>query len=94
MSDYPKKIHVAEGKSEDCDSCWRRINEHDCGADEGSPKVTKAVRKPRQQVQDCVLVRGEDVAQICTVQDVLEGREDLDPDRRSPFGRDEPIDFC
>lgn len=32
-------------------------------------------------------MRGEDVAQVRTVEDVLEGGEDTDPYRRSPFAR-------
>lgn len=33
-------------------------------------------------------VGGEDVGQVCAVEDILQGRQHLDPDVRSIFGGD------
>lgn len=44
-----------------------------------------------------MLMRREDIAQVGTIKDVFQCREDLDPDRWSIFARDESakvVNFC
>jgi hypothetical protein len=47
--------------------------------------MADAIRKPCEKVEDGVLVGGEDVAEIGTVQDVFEGGKYFDPNRRPIF---------
>jgi hypothetical protein len=47
--------------------------------------VYNSVRYPRQNVENSVFVCGQDVTQIRTVEDVLEGGQDADPDGGSEF---------
>ena len=51
--------------------------------------MTDSVREPSEQVEDGMGVRGEDVGQVGAVEDVLEGGQDLDPDMRPVFDRNE-----
>lgn len=52
--------------------------------------MCQAVWDPCEDIEDDGLVGGEDVAEVCAVEDVFEGWEDADPDWRSVFTRDEP----
>jgi hypothetical protein len=47
------------------------------------------VWQPRQYVEDPVFVLREDVTQVGAIENVLEGRKDLDPDGWSIFTGDE-----
>ena len=48
-----------------------------------------AVWQPGQDVEECAFMRGEDVAQVGAVQDVLECRKNADPDWRAVLAGDE-----
>lgn len=85
MNHDSEEIHVAERESEDGHRGWRGVDEHDRGANKGGPEMAETVGKPGQQIQDGVFVSREDIAQVGAVQNVFEGGEDLDPDRRPPF---------
>ena len=47
------------------------------------------IRQPCHDIQKSVLVCREYIAKVCTVEDVLKGWEDFDPDRWPPCTRDE-----
>jgi hypothetical protein len=49
--------------------------------------VDKAVGEPGKHIKNGVLVCRQNVAQVGAVQDVLERRENADPDGRAVFGR-------
>jgi hypothetical protein len=42
-----------------------------------------SVRDPSQEIEDCVFVGRQNVAQVGAIENVLESGEDADPDRRS-----------
>lgn len=42
--------------------------------------MADTVRKPRQHVQEDVLVRGENIADVRAIQDIFESGEDANPD--------------
>jgi len=48
-----------------------------------------AVRQPGEDIEDDGLVSREDVAQVCTVEDVFESGQHANPDRRSVLAVDE-----
>jgi hypothetical protein len=45
--------------------------------------VDDAVRQPSQDVENRVLVSGKDVGQVCAIQNILERREDANPNVRA-----------
>ena len=47
------------------------------------------VRQPCHNIQKSTLVCREYIAKVCTVEDVLKGWKDFDPDRWPPCTRDE-----
>lgn len=51
--------------------------------------MSNSIGQPSEDVKDGGLVRREDVAQVCAVEDVFEGGQHTHPDRRSVFTRDE-----
>jgi hypothetical protein len=51
--------------------------------------VDNPVRQPRHDIQKSTLARRKYVAEIGTIEDVLEGWEDFDPYRWSPFAWNE-----
>lgn len=57
-----------------------------------------SIGQPGEDVKDCVLVCGQNVAQVGAVEDVLESGEDADPDGRAVVGGDvsgaEVSSFC
>lgn len=65
-------------------------DEHDERADCRGAEVADAVREPGKNVENGVLVRREDVGKVGTVQDVLERRENANPNVRSVLVGDEP----
>lgn len=74
------QVHEAEGAGEDWE-CARCGKEEDGDGAEGwAGVVDYAVWDPSQNVEEDVLVLGEDVGQVGAVEDVLERWEDLDPD--------------
>lgn len=48
-----------------------------------------AVRQPGEDIENDGLVGGQNVAQVCTIEDVFKGRQHANPDRRSVFAVDE-----
>lgn len=80
--------HPAKGTREN----WRGSR---CGEDEdderahsGCSKVDDAVGKPSQDIQNRVLVGGEDVGKVGAVQNVFQSGQDSNPDVRTILGRD------
>jgi hypothetical protein len=51
--------------------------------------VHDAVGEPGEDVEEDVLVRGEDVGEVRAVEDVFESGEDADPDAGAGFAGDE-----
>lgn len=76
-------VHVAKSARPDGEGARRRPDEHACADNDRRYIVYDTVGQPGEDVQDCVLVRGEDVAEVGAVEDVLEGGEDADPDGRA-----------
>lgn len=81
--------HVAESASKHGGGAGRGEEEEDGAADGGERKVTDTIREPGEQIEDGVAVGRENVGQVGSVKDVLERREDLDPDVRTVLGGDE-----
>ena len=79
------KIHVPKRfrKSRNC--TWRSEDEHYRRTDEWRSKMCDAIREPGQHIQDDVLMRGEDVAQVGSVEDVLQCWQDAYPNWRAVF---------
>ena len=48
--------------------------------------------KPGKQIKSSALMLGQNVAQIGSVKNILEGGEDFDPYRRSILGGDESVE--
>lgn len=65
--------------------------EHDNGAHCRCTIVNDSVRQPSHYAQKSAGMGGENVAQIRTVEYVFEGRENSDPDGRSPGTRDKSV---
>lgn len=55
--------------------------------EEGTNEVDDAIRQPCQDVQEGVLIRRQDVAQVRTIYDVLKGWKNANPDVRAYFSR-------
>ena len=70
-------------------SARRREEEEDDGDDDGGAKVSNAVGEPGEDVENDVLVSGEDVAEVCAVEDVLQRWEDAHPGLGANGARDE-----
>jgi hypothetical protein len=73
-------VHVSESTCKDREGAGRAPNEHAAADDERGHIVDDSVGDDSEEVEEGVLVRGEDVAQVGTVEDVLEGGQDTDPD--------------
>ena len=82
---------VTESAREEGNCAGRAEDEHNQRANERSTVVAETIRDPSQHVEHNVLVGRENVADVGTVEDVLEGRKHTDPDRRSPVAWNEPI---
>ena len=64
-------------------------NEHEARADKWRTEVGDAVGQPSQNVEECALVCGENVAQVGAVEDVLKCRENSHPDGRTVLSGNE-----
>ena len=57
-----------------------------------------SIGQPGEDIKDCMLVCGQNVAQVGAVEDILESGEDADPDGRAVVGGDvsgaEVSSFC
>lgn len=73
LDGYTQNTHPAEGASPDRGGTGGSEDEHEQGADYRSAKMAQAVGDPGKNVENRVLVGGENARQIGTVQDVLEG---------------------
>lgn len=78
--------HVAESTSKHGGGAGRGKEEEDGAADSGERKVADTIGEPGKQIEDGVAVGRENVGQVGSVKDVLERREDLDPDVRTVLG--------
>jgi len=48
--------------------------------------MTDAIWQPREEVEGGVFVFGEDVTEVCAIEDVFQGRKDADPNWRTVGG--------
>ena len=85
------QVHVAKGSCESGRGSGRTEEEHETRTDERGTKMGDTVRQPGEDIEDDGLVSREDVTQVCTVEDVFEGGQHADPDRRSVFAVDESV---
>lgn len=76
-------VHVSKGAGPDGEGAGRAPDEHAGADDDGRDVVYDAVGDPSEEVEDGVLVGGQDVAEVCAVEDVFEGGQDADPDGRA-----------
>lgn len=73
-------VHVSESTRPDREGARGTPNEHASANNNRRYIVYDSVGQPSEDVQDCVLVCGQDVTQVGAVKDVLESGEDADPD--------------
>lgn len=85
------QVHVTKSSCKSGSGSGRAEQEHEARADEGGTEMGDAIRQPGEDIEDDGLVSREDVAQVCTVEDVLESGKNADPDRRSVLAIDEPV---
>lgn len=83
-------VHPAEGPGEDGGGSRGSEDEEGSGAEGGEREVEDAVRKPGEKIENGVSVGGEDIGEVCAVEDIFECGEDADPDVRADVGGDEP----
>lgn len=84
--------HPSKGASEDGSRAWRGENEHDERADERSGEVDNSVRQPSKNIENRVLVGRQNVGKVGSVQNVLQRREDANPNMRTVIVRDKSAD--
>lgn len=53
--------------------------------------MNDAIRQPREDVEDWMLVGGENVGKVGAVEDVFEGGQDANPDVRTIFVWNESV---
>lgn len=86
-----RDVHEPKCSCKDWHSSWRSKEEHDDSPNDWSSIMKNSIWQPCKEIEECVLVRGEDVAQIGSVKYVFESWEDFDPNVRSVFSWDESI---
>ena len=79
----------SKGASKDWSGLRSSEEEEGRRDDSRCAKMTDAVRKPGEQIENGVRVSGKNVGEVCAVEDVLERRENLDPNVRTVLHRDE-----
>ena len=84
-------VHVAECACPYGEGSGRTPDEHAAANNNGRHVMYNAIWYPCHKIQNYVLVRGEDVAQIGTIEYIFEGRQDADPGSRAIFGGDIPV---
>lgn len=89
LNQHSSQIHVSKSSCEHGRGSWRSKEEHEARADKRSTKMGDAIWKPCQNVESHRLVRRKDITEIRTIDNVLERREDSDPNWWSVFARDE-----
>lgn len=67
LDEHSGNVHVAKSACPDGQCTGRTPDEHAATDDDGRHIVDDSVRQPGEQVEDYVLVGGQDVAQIGTV---------------------------
>jgi hypothetical protein len=72
-------VHPAKGSHEGGRAARRSKDEEDCRDDSGSGEVRDAIWEPGQNIQDYVLVGGQDVAEIGAIEDVFQRGQDANP---------------
>jgi hypothetical protein len=92
LDDDTCEIDVAEGAAVDGQGAGGGEDEEDDCCDGGAAEVHDAVGEPGEDVEDDVLVGGEDVGEVGAVEDVFEGGEDAHPDAGAGFAGDEAGD--
>ena len=85
---HPNQIHVAETSRPDRQCSGGRKNEDDNGAEEWRSEVNDAIGQPCRDIEDGVLMSGKNITEVSPVEDILQGGQDLDPDRRTVGARD------
>lgn len=83
------QVHVSKSSCKGGGGSGRAEEEHETGADKGGAEVGDSVGQPGEDVEGNSLVGREDVAQVCAIKDVFEGRQHAHPDGRSVFAGDE-----
>lgn len=53
--------------------------------------MTDSIWEPGEEIEGSILMCRQDVAQVGTIEDVFEGREDFNPYGRSIFARNESV---
>ncbi|KFY70695.1 hypothetical protein V499_08994, partial [Pseudogymnoascus sp. VKM F-103] len=89
LDDDTREVDVAEGAAVDGQGAGGGKDEEDECCHGGAAEVHDAVGEPGEDVEDDVLVCGEDVGEIGAVEDVFEGGEDAHPDAGAGFAGDE-----
>lgn len=86
------QVHEAEGAGKDWKGARCRKEEDDDGADCWAAVVDDSVWNPGENIQEDMLVLGEDIGEVGAVEDVLERWENLDPDVWAHADWDEAMD--
>lgn len=84
-----ENAHPAKAARKDVDGTRSGKDEEDEGANGGGAKVHDAVGQPGENVEDGVLVGGQNVGQVGAVQDVFEGGKHANPNVRTVLGGNE-----
>lgn len=84
-----ENAHPTKATSKHVDCSRGGKDEEDQRANCGGSKMHDTVRQPSQDVEDGVLVRRQNVGQVCAVENVLQCRQDANPDVRSVVVVDE-----
>ena len=91
LSSDTESVHISEGSRIDWQGTRTTENEHHGCSDERGDKMKDAVRDPGQHIEKSILVSGEDIAQICAIEDVFESGKDADVDWRSVCAINESV---
>lgn len=83
LNEHGRDIHIAKCASPNWEGTRWSPKEHACTDDHRRYVVEDAVWQPSQNIKNNMLVCRQDVAEICTVQNVFQGRQDAYPDCRS-----------
>ena len=83
-------IHPTKGLGERRAAAGSAENEEDTHDHSRESEVEDTIGNPREEIEDRVRVGGENVGKVCSIEDVLQGRENADPDVRTDFRRDKP----
>ncbi|KFY27195.1 hypothetical protein V493_03659, partial [Pseudogymnoascus sp. VKM F-4281 (FW-2241)] len=91
LDDDAGEVYVAEGAAVDGEGAGGGEDEEDYAGDGGAAEMNDAVGEPGEDVEDDVLVCGEDVGEVRAVEYVFEGGENAYPDSWAGFAGDEAV---